>query len=340
MLVSVVVVDWHRADLTVRAVESVLAQRSEHEVEVVLVVNEARDADVARFRRDLPRVVVVPVTHNSGFAGGVSAGLAAARGAVVALLNNDAVADDGFVAQGIAALEAAGPRTAAVAATALLEGTFRPVEGAPDPDDLVAPDGARWRRSDGGDHLVNGTGVVLSRSGNGRDRDWLTPVRGRRESTPVFGFSGGAAFIRRNALDEVGGFDPTLFMYYEDVDVSWRLRLAGWDIGHAPHAVVVHRHAASSGSDSPLVRYQSIRNRLAVVLRDATAATATRVVLRTMVRAVLDVVRPSRAQLTRAQWWRLVREAPGIVRHARRGRRADGVDPAARRRVERLLVQD
>ncbi|WIB62559.1 MULTISPECIES: glycosyltransferase family 2 protein [unclassified Curtobacterium] len=340
MLVSVVVVDWHRADLTVRAVESVLAQRSEHDVEVVLVVNEARDADVARFRRDLPRVVVVPIDRNSGFAGGVTAGIAAARGTVVALLNNDAVADDGFLAHGVAALEAAGPRTAAVAATALLEGTFRPDPDGRDPDDLVAPDGARWRRSEGGVHLVNGTGVVLSRSGNGRDRDWLAPIEGPRETIPVFGFSGGAAFIRREALDQVGGFDPHLFMYYEDVDVSWRLRLTGWDIGHAPHAVVVHRHAASSGSDSPLVRYQSIRNRLAVVLRNATAGTTLRVVLRTTVRALLDLARPDRAQLTPAQWRRLVREAPGLVRHARRARRGDGATRADRRRVEELLEAD
>jgi GT2 family glycosyltransferase len=341
MLASVVVVDWKRADLTTRAVESVLAQRTEHDVELVLVVNEADPADVERFRADIPRAVVVPVAHNAGFAGGVTAGIAASTGEVVVLLNNDAVADNGFVEAGIAALVAAGPQTAAVAGTAVLEGTFTRAD-ARGSDDLVAVDGTRWRRADpdgpAGVALVNGTGVVLTRDGNGRDRDWLTPIEGARETLPVFGFSGGAAFIRRGALDAVGGFDESLFMYYEDVDLSWRFRLAGWDVGHAPHAVVVHRHAGSSGSDSVLVRSQSIRNRLAVVLRDASPAMIARVVARTVLRWGLDVVRPSRAQLPPSAWRRLGREARGIVRHARRARRADGFTAADRRRVEALLT--
>ncbi|MFZ7089072.1 glycosyltransferase family 2 protein [Curtobacterium sp. RRHDQ10] len=339
MLASVIVVDWKRADLTVRAVESVLAQRTEHDVELVLVVNEAADADVERFRAAYPRAVVVPVATNAGFAGGVSRGIAASTGEVVVLLNNDAVADNGFVEAGLATLSAAGPGTAAVAGTAVLAGTFAPATGSPDGDDLVAADGTRWRRTSPGVTLVNGTGVVLTVDGNGRDRDWLTPIEGTRETTVLFGFSGGAAFIRRSALDAVGGFDDSLFMYYEDVDLAWRFRLAGYDVGHAPHAVVVHRHGGSSGSDSPLVRYQSLRNRFAVVVRDGSARLVALVTVRTVLRWVLDVARPSRAQLAPSQWRRFAREARGIVRHARRARRADGFRATDRRRVEGLLAR-
>ncbi|KQO62163.1 glycosyltransferase family 2 protein [Curtobacterium sp. Leaf261] len=339
MLASVIIVDWKRADLTDRAVRSVLAQRTDHDVELVLVVNEADPGDVARFRADHPRAVVVPVTRNEGFAGGVTRGIAAATGEVVVLLNNDAVADNGFVDAGLAALTAAGPGTAAVAGTAVLEGTFVRATGADLPDDLVAADGTRWRRDSPGVALVNGTGVVLTVDGNGRDRDWLTPIEGARETTALFGFSGGAAFVRRSALDAVGGFDESLFMYYEDVDLSWRFRLAGFEVGHAPHAVVVHRHAGSSGSDSPLVRYQSLRNRLAVVLRDGSTRLVLRVVARTVLRWARDVARPDGAQLAPSQWRRFGLEARGIVRHARRARRADGFAPADRRRVEALLAR-
>jgi GT2 family glycosyltransferase len=338
MLASVIIVDWKRADLTNRAVESVLAQRTEHDVELVIAVNEAAPADVERFRTEHPRAVVVPVATNAGFAGGVTRGIAASSGEVVVLLNNDAVADNGFVEAGLAALTAAGPGTAAVAGTAVLEGTFAPASGAPAGDDLVAADGTRWRRTSPGVSLVNGTGVVLTVDGNGRDRDWLTPIEGSRETTALFGFSGGAAFIRRSALDAVGGFDESLFMYYEDVDLSWRFRLAGFEVGHAPHAVVVHRHAGSSGSDSPLVRYQSLRNRLAVVVRDGSARLVVRVAARTVLRWVRDVARPGHAQLAPSEWRRLGREARGIVRHARRARRADGFGSADRHRVEALLA--
>ncbi len=350
MDVSVVIVDWHQPELTRRAVRSVLSQRVDASVEVVLVVNEADDDTVAAYRADLPGVTVIAERTNAGFAGGVARGIAAASGETVVLLNNDAVADHGFLDRGLAVLAAGGPTVAAVAATAVLEGRFvRTPADAPRSatdlvadapraaTDLVARDGARWHRAEVGETLVNGTGVVLDRSGNGRDRDWLRPVDDAPEHAPLFGFSGGAVFLRRGPLDEVGGFDESLFMYYEDLDVAWRLRLAGYDVRSAPDAVVVHRHAASSASDGPLVRTQSMRNRLLVVVRNGSRRLVTRVVLRTLVRLVLDLVRPSGAQLTPAAWRGIVLEAPAALRRARRLRRGDAVGEAARRTVERLL---
>ncbi|WP_420362423.1 glycosyltransferase family 2 protein [Curtobacterium aetherium] len=340
MDVSVIIVDWHQPELTRRAVASVLSQRVDAAVEVVLVVNEADDRDVAAYRADLPSVVVVPERGNAGFAGGVARGIAASTGDVVVLLNNDAVADHGFLDRGLAVLAAGGPQVAAVAATAVLEGRFAPSPAsAPRSDaDLVAADGRRWRRvEDGGVTLVNGTGVVLDRSGNGRDRDWLRPIDDAPEPAPLFGFSGGAAFLRRDALERVGGFDESLFMYYEDLDVAWRLRLAGYAVRAAPDAVVVHRHAASSDSSGPLVRSQSMRNRLVVTARNGSTGMLLRVLVRTVGRLARDLVRPGSAQLAPSAWWRLCREAPAALRRARRLRRADGHDAAARRRVEATL---
>jgi GT2 family glycosyltransferase len=336
--VSVIIVDWRQPELTRRAIDSVLSQRVAASVEVVLVVNDADDRTVAAYREEYPDVVVVPERTNAGFAGGVARGIAASAGDVLVLVNNDAVADHGFLDRGLAVLTAGGPHVAAVAATAVLEGRFAPAADR-SADDLVAADGHRWRRAETGQTLVNGTGVVLDRSGNGRDRDWLRPIDDAQESAPLFGFSGGAAFLRREPLAAVGGFDESLFMYYEDLDVAWRLRLAGYEIRHAPEAVVVHRHAASSGSDSPLVRFQSMRNRLAVVARNGSPALVAHVAVRTVMRMVRDLVRPGAAQLAPAAWRRLALEAPAVLRHARRARRADGHDAAARRRVETLLVR-
>ncbi|WP_066515864.1 glycosyltransferase [Curtobacterium ammoniigenes] len=371
---SVIVIDWHQPVLTRRALDAILGQRTEWRFEVVLVVNDADDETVSAYRVDYPAIRLVTSRANTGFAGGVTLGLAAADGAIAVLVNNDAVPDHGFLERGRIMLEASGPRVAALAATAVLEGSFRrvPSGGTADAHDLVAPGGVRWRRAtalaaadggeanlqadsdpaalraDGGEaslrgpsvgeSLINGTGVVLDRTGNGRDRDWLAPVEGPRETTPLFGFSGGAAFLRRAALEEVGGFDPWLFMYYEDVDVSWRLRLAGYDIRSVPDAVIVHRHAASSASSGTLVRYQSMRNRLAVVLRNGSAGLIVRVLARTVARAAIDLARPESAQLERTAWLRLLREAPGLVRHARSRRQGDGVNRAQRRVVEALLT--
>jgi N-acetylglucosaminyl-diphospho-decaprenol L-rhamnosyltransferase len=56
--------------------------------------------------------------------------------------------------------------------------------------------------------------------------------------------SGAAIWLRRTALDEVGGWDERYFMYLEDTDLCWRLRRAGWDVAYEPSAVVDHEQGA------------------------------------------------------------------------------------------------
>ena len=184
------------------------------------------------------------------------------------------------------------------------------------PHTLVGLDGALWARTEDptrGTAVMNGTGIEMTRDGNGYDRDWLAPADDVSSRSDPFGFSGGAAFLRRDALEAVGGFDDDLFMYYEDLDVSWRFRLAGLRIGFAPEARIVHRHAGSSSSGSELIRHQSIRNRLAVVLRNGSATFITRVVLRTLARLVRDTLTPGQAYLSRDAWRGVLRELPGLV---------------------------
>jgi len=336
---SVIVVNWRQPELTVRCLHSLMGQDSQWSFEVVLVENEARPGAVDIFRRTFPDLVVVEESTNAGFAGGVRRGIEASTGDVVVLLNNDAVAEPGFLDAGLRALRDGGETVAAASATVTLEGRFVP-SGSRGVRALVDGEGVAWRRSDDADAvtLMNGTGIELGPDGNGRDRDWLRPVDlvadpGGRP----FGFSGGAAFLRRSALAAVGGFDESLFMYYEDLDVSWRLRLAGQEIVHAASARAVHRHAASSDDDGVLVRRQSMRNRLLVVLRNGSWGFVLRVVLRTLARLLIDLVRPDTALLTRRDWAAVSRGLVTASRSAVAARRRSGVSHADRLRVERSL---
>src|SRR5207248_6703490 len=69
---------------------------------------------------------------------------------------------------------------------------------------------------------------------------------GRRDLDPssdperVFAVCGGAMLLRGSVLRHIGGFDPTFFMYVEDVDWCWRARLCGQEVYYVPSAVVVH----------------------------------------------------------------------------------------------------
>ena len=100
---------------------------------------------------------------------------------------------------------------------------------------------------------------------------WQRDVGQFEREEEVFGACAGAALYRRAALEAVAAvdgavLDPRFFMYCEDVDLSWRLRLRGYAIVYAPEALVYHRLSATGGG--PLASYYVARNTLAVLIKD------------------------------------------------------------------------
>lgn len=70
------------------------------------------------------------------------------------------------------------------------------------------------------------------------------------EIRPVGWLSGACLLIRRSAFDDIGGFDQAFFMYFEDVDLGYRLGQAGWQNLYVPDAIVTHTGAHSTSTDS------------------------------------------------------------------------------------------
>jgi GT2 family glycosyltransferase len=242
--VSVVVVTWQGAHLLADCLDSLARQTFPHDV--IVVDNASTDATPEILGR-YPDVRVVRTERNLGFAGGAELGLRAARSEFVAFLNNDATAEPDWLAALHSGITA-DPRIAAVTSLLLLAGSDPPV--------------------------VNNAGVVLLPTLYGADRSAGADPASVDEPAEVFGFSGGAALLRRSAAIAVGGFPTPFFLYYEDTDLSWRLRLAGWSIRYQPTAVVHHRHAASTDRRSPLFAFHNERNRLLLVVRCAPAGQA------------------------------------------------------------------
>jgi GT2 family glycosyltransferase len=268
--VAAVVVNWRQPELTSAAVASLEAQEGLVEagidLSIVIVDNGSGDGSADQLSTRHPSHRLIALEHNRGFGGGVNAAIHSVDADVVVLLNNDAEADGQFVASLCAPLSAH-PRVAAVTARILLRD---------------AVDGVL---------RVNSTGNELTRSGNGRDRDWLVPLDADfRPAGDVAGFSGGAAALRMSALRELGLFDESLFMYYEDTDLSWRMRRRGWSIRYEPSAVVTHAHAGSSGTESDLFRFWNDRNRIVVAARHTPLPVLARALARTTVRAARTVV--------------------------------------------------
>lgn len=134
--------------------------------------------------------------------------------------------------------------------------------------------------------VLNSTGGYLTRSGHGADRGYLEVDYGQYdEATDVFAVCGAAAAFRTDVGRSAGWFDAWLFAYYEDLDLSWRLRSAGWQIRYAPRAVVRHQHAATSRVGSDFFVYHNVRNRLVVLIRHLGLAKTLRLVASRTVRA-------------------------------------------------------
>jgi GT2 family glycosyltransferase len=129
--------------------------------------------------------------------------------------------------------------------------------------------------------VLNNAGSMVFRDGYGADRAYQELDRGQYERPEeVFAFCGGSVCFRTEALRDAGLFDDDFFLYYEDTDLSWRLRALGWRIRYQPGAVARHIHSASSVEWSPLFVFHTDRNRLLMLTKNARAGLAVREVLR------------------------------------------------------------
>ena len=194
--------------------------------------------------------------------------------------------------------------------------------------------------------VVNNAGSVVLSNGYGADRGYQEVDRGQYDAAEeVFALCGCAVALRTSAGRAVGWFDEDFFLYYEDTDLSWRLRAAGWAVRYEPSAVVRHVHSATSVEWSPTFVFHTDRNRLLMLVKNATAGLALRevgryplttgsIALRTVRTAARARVRPAvRPTLLRlrvlASFLRLL---PAVLRK----RRAARVVP--RRELQRWLV--
>lgn len=232
--VSVVIVNWNGAWLLPPCLDALRAQTRLAD-EIIVVDNASTDDSRAILLADYPEVRILPYHKNLGFAGGMNAGIAASRGAIVVALNNDAIAHPEWLAMLVAPLEA-DDRLGATMSTMV----FAHAPG-----------------------TIAAAGIVIHRNGLALEDLLGLPLAALPDTPrPIFGPTGGAAAYRRAMLDDIGHFDEDFFLYLEDVDLAWRARLRGWSSLHVPGAIVAHLYSASSGQGSPTKRYHLARNRL------------------------------------------------------------------------------
>jgi len=244
MLASVIIVNFNGKQFLDRCLAAVQQQELGEPFEVILVDNASSDGSVAAVRQAFPEGRVIAAGRNLGFAGGNNLGMRAARGRHIVLLNNDTRVRPGWLRALVAAAEAS-PDAGAIAAKLM----------------FLDPPG-----------VIQNAGSLLLSDGSGADRGFREADRGQYDGREeVFGACGASVLYRREMLDDVGAFDETFFMYYEDTDLNWRMRLRGWKVVYEPAAVVDHVHAGSSQEWSPFFTFHVDRNRMFMLLKNASA---------------------------------------------------------------------
>jgi GT2 family glycosyltransferase len=246
---TVVILNWNGARL-LPACLSALAQQTYRDFELVLVDNGSIDGserlldDLDRSNHPdwlsapLPRQArVIRNPDNLGFAEGNNIALRDVCSHYVALLNNDAIAEPGWLAELTGTIGSAPRNVGMVASTMLF--SHRP--------EVVASAGIRIHRD--GVALDRAMGMALS----------AVETWGVR---PVFGPSAGAALYRTELLCDTGLFDRHFFSYLEDADLAWRARSRGWRALHNPRARVLHEYSATGGHNSPFKTALISRNRV------------------------------------------------------------------------------
>lgn len=229
--VSIVIVTWNGRQYLDACLGAVAGQ---HGVltETILVDNASTDGTVDHVRRSFPWVRIVSLTENRGFAGGNNAGVAAARGRFVALLNNDTVADAGWLRALLGGIDEAGGFAMAASRIVYMH----------DPG------------------VIDSAGDGVVRWGGAFKRHHGAPASAADEPVEVFGVCGAACLIRRSVFEEAGGFDEDFFASHEDVDFSYRARLLGYRCRYVPAAMVRHHGSATLGHLSASAVFHGQRN--------------------------------------------------------------------------------
>lgn len=242
--VSIIVLNWNGKRFVDSFFNSLQKQDYPAEkIEVLFVDNASSDDSVNYFKQlNYPNSCVVQTGSNLGYSGGNNFGIKKATGAYVVVCNNDLELDPAWLAEMVETAE----RTGA---------------------DVVVP---KLIYADS--NLINNAGSMLMPT-----TDWPNNERGMGEpasskefknEAEITAFCGASPLFRRSFFHDVGLFDARFFLYWEDVDLSWRGQKARKKYIYQPKAVAYHDTSGTTGgSTSPVFIHYVSRNRLLVLVK-------------------------------------------------------------------------
>jgi GT2 family glycosyltransferase len=239
---SIIVPAWNGATWISNCLRSIEPQRHPDD-EIIVVDNGSTDGTPELVARDFPRVHLVRLDRNRGFAGGVNRGLEAARGDALILINQDVVLREGSLDALRRRLDESGPAIVGCK--------------------LLYPDGKT---------IQHAGGIIRYPRAEPDHRGYQQIDVGQWDTVTQVDYVTGAVFaFDRTVLGAIGRFDEEFYpAYYEEVDFCCRARAAGFPVIYEPAAVAIHHETQSSDLRSTAYHRATQRGRLRFVLKSYT----------------------------------------------------------------------
>lgn len=241
-LVSIIIATWNSKRYLWRCLDT-LSTQTNKDFEIIIIDNGSTDQEYLGLEGEYPglKLTIKKLNENLGFAVANNIGARLARGKYLALLNADAFPEPDWLEQ-------------------LLKATKD------NPDFTFF---ASRQIQANTPELLDGTGDAYHVSGLAWRQNYNRPaVENGAQPSEVFSACAAAALYARDDFLKVGGFDEDYFSYFEDVDLSFRLRLTGGRCLYVPQAVVHHVGSASTGNDSDFSIYHGYRNLVWTFFKD------------------------------------------------------------------------
>lgn len=241
--VAVIILNWNGAELLQQFLPSVVAGTSPRLADIIVADNGSDDDSVEWVRQHYPEVTLLPFPENYGFAQGYNLSIEQAKAyEYVVLLNSDVETPDGWLEPLVAYADR------------------HPEVAVCQPKLLSYRDKNRFEYAGAAGGFLDRYGYPFCR---GRIFGTIEADNGQYD-TPcdIFWASGAALFIRTRVYTEVGGLDPYFFAHMEEIDLCWRVHLAGYRIVCLPESRVYHLGGATLATSDPRKTYLNFRNNL------------------------------------------------------------------------------
>ena len=226
--ISIIIVNYNGKELLQKCLESLFKTDYEN-FEVILVDNNSTDNSIEFVTKNYPKIIVIKLDSNKGFAEPNNIGAKIAKGEYLLFLNNDTVTTTNFISEMVKVLQ----KDEQVAICQSL---------------LLRPNGD----VDSSGDFIDKIGIVY----NSKTKiDQIKEVSSAR---------GACMMIRKKIFDKLGGFDEKFFFSFEDVDLGWRSWILGYKVVIAPNSVVYHSAGKTSSKLKSEAAFHGLKNQLAM----------------------------------------------------------------------------